>query len=68
MFWVSGWRANATFGRAVKLVLVNLGGAIPGETNKATFGHPGAYTYCVAEDQEINPWEPCTQTGSRVFR
>ena len=54
----SGWRANATIGRAVKLVLVNLGGAIPGETNKATFGHPGAYTYCVAEDQEINPWEP----------
>ncbi|GIT43476.1 MAG: hypothetical protein Ct9H300mP11_14120 [Chloroflexota bacterium] len=54
----AGWRANATIGRAVKLVLVNLGGAIPGETNKATFGHPGAYTYCVAEDQEINPWEP----------
>ena len=54
----AGWRANATIGRAVKLALVNLGGAIPGETNKATFGHPGAYTYCVAEDQEINPWEP----------
>ena len=54
----SGWRANATIGRAVKLALVNLGGAIPGETNKATFGHPGAYTYCVAEDQDINPWEP----------
>ena len=54
----SGWRANATIGRAVKLVLVNLGGAIPGETNKATFGHPGAYTYCVAEDQDANPWEP----------
>ena len=36
-----GWRANATIGRAVKLILVNLGGAIPGETNKSTFGHPG---------------------------
>jgi hypothetical protein len=53
-----GWRANATIGRAVKLVLVNLGGAIPGETNKSTFGHPGSYTYCVAEDEDSNPWEP----------
>jgi len=44
-----GWRANATIGRAVKLVLVNLGGAIPGETNKSTFGHPGSYTYCIAD-------------------
>lgn len=54
----SGWRSNATIGRAVKLVLVNLGGATPGDTNKATFGHPGSYTYCVAEDQEANPWAP----------
>ena len=53
-----GWRANATIGRAVKLILVNLGGAIPGKTNKSTFGHPGAYTYCVAEDEDANPWEP----------
>ena len=53
-----GWRANATIGRAVKLALVNLGGAIPGDTNKATFGHPGAYTYCMAEDEDANPWEP----------
>ena len=53
-----GWRANATIGRAVKLALVNLGGAIPGETNKSTFGHPGSYTYCVAEFEDANPWEP----------
>ena len=53
-----GWRANATIGRAVKLALVNLGGAIPGEINKSTFGHPGAFTYCIAEDEEANPWEP----------
>ena len=50
-----GWRANATIGRAVKLILVNLGGAVPGDTNKATFGHPGAYTYCIAESEEANP-------------
>ena len=53
-----GWRANATIGRAVKLVLVNLGGAIPGGTNKSTFGHPGSYTYCIAENEAANPWEP----------
>ena len=53
-----GWRANATIGRAIKLILVNLGGAIPGETNKATLGHPGAYTYCIAENEEASPWEP----------
>ena len=53
-----GWRANATIGRAVKLILVNLGGAIPGETNKSTFGHPGNYTYCISENEEANPWEP----------
>ena len=53
-----GWRANATIGRAVKLVLVNLGGAIPGRTNMSTFGHPGSYTYCIGEDEDANPWEP----------
>ena len=53
-----GWRANATIGRAVKLVLVNLGGAIPGVTDKATFGHPGKFTYCIAENEPANPWEP----------
>ena len=53
-----GWRANATIGRAVKLVLVNLGGAFPGETNKSTFGHPGSYTYCMAEAEDASPWEP----------
>jgi hypothetical protein len=53
-----GWRANATIGRAVKLVLVNLGGASPGVTDKATFGHPGKFTYCIAENEAANPWEP----------
>ncbi|MBI2320836.1 MAG: hypothetical protein HYU88_01740 [Chloroflexi bacterium] len=53
-----GTRANATIGRAVKLVLTNVGGALPGEADKATFGHPGKYTYCVAENDEANPWAP----------
>jgi hypothetical protein len=53
-----GWRANATIGRAVKLVLTNVGGATPGDADKATFGHPGKYTYCIAENESASPWEP----------
>jgi hypothetical protein len=53
-----GWRANATIGRAVKLVLTNIGGATPGDADKATFGHPGKYTYCIAENESASPWEP----------
>ncbi|MBI2862410.1 MAG: hypothetical protein HYX89_06300 [Chloroflexi bacterium] len=53
-----GSRANATIGRAVRLVLWNIGGGYPGEPCKTTHGHPGYYSYCIAEDQESNPWEP----------
>lgn len=53
-----GNRANATIGRAVKLALTNLGGARPGDEDRATFGHPGKYTYCIAENEAENPWEP----------
>jgi len=52
-----GWRANATIGRALRLVLVNIGGAGPGVDASQT-GHPGKYTYCIAEYEEANPWEP----------
>ncbi|KAA9163992.1 hypothetical protein FPZ12_008180 [Amycolatopsis acidicola] len=53
-----GWRANATIGRAIRLILRNLGGAKPGEVDKATQGTPAKYTYCFAENQEQSPWEP----------
>jgi hypothetical protein len=53
-----GNRANATIGRAVKLILTNIGRAIPGVTDKATLGHPGKYTYCIAENEEQSPWDP----------
>jgi hypothetical protein len=52
-----GWRANATIGRALRLVLVNIGGAGPGVDASQT-GHPGKYTYCIAEYEDANPWEP----------
>jgi len=53
-----GRRANATIGRAVRLVMVNVGGAIPGEVDKATLGMPGKYTMCLGEAEEESPWEP----------
>jgi len=52
-----GWRANATIGRALRLVLVNIGGAGPGVDASQT-GHPGKYTFCIAEYEAANPWEP----------
>jgi len=52
-----GWRANATIGRAVRLVWANVGGATPGTISMSTFGQPGRYTYCIGEDEETSPWE-----------
>ncbi|MFN8523510.1 MAG: hypothetical protein U0821_10485 [Chloroflexota bacterium] len=51
-------RANATIGRAVRLVLMNVGGATVGVMDKSTIGHAGKYTYCVTEDDESRPWLP----------
>jgi hypothetical protein len=53
-----GWRANSTIGRALRLVLTNIGGAIPGVTDMSQTGHPGKYSYCIAENEAANPWEP----------
>jgi hypothetical protein len=53
-----GYRANATIGRALRLLMINVGGARPGETSMSTFGHPGRYTYCIGEHEEASPWPP----------
>ena len=53
-----GNRANATIGRAVRLVIMNVTGAVPGELDKATLGHAGKYAWCIAEAEEASPWEP----------
>lgn len=53
-----GWRANATIGRAIRLVLLNLGGGVPGVTDMSTHGQPGKYSFCIAEAEEASPWEP----------
>lgn len=53
----SGWRANATIGRALRLICVNVGGAAPGVVSMSTLAHPGRFTYCIGEHEEANPWE-----------
>jgi hypothetical protein len=58
-----GWRANSTIGRALRLVLSNIGGAAPGVYDKATLGQPAKYTFCIAENEEENPWDPLHVEG-----
>jgi hypothetical protein len=53
-----GYRANATIGRAVNLLLRNVGGSYPGTTSKSVFGQGGRFTCCFAEDEASNPWQP----------
>ncbi len=53
-----GNRANATIGRALRLVLQNVAGAKPGEMDMATLGHPGKYTCAFAENEAASPWPP----------
>ena len=52
-----GNRANATIGRALQLVVRNVGGGRPGEIDRACFGTPGKYSFCFAEDESDGAWE-----------
>lgn len=58
IFGPNGARANATIGRAVRLVLWNVGRAHPGKLIKGTMGHPASWSYCIGEEQELSPWPP----------
>ena len=53
-----GHRANASIGRALRLAMMNIGGARPGSSDMALLGHPGKFTYCLAEDEENSPFPP----------
>ena len=53
-----GNRANATIGRAMRLILLNVFKMIPGISDKSTQGHPGKYSFCIAERADRSPW-PC---------
>ena len=52
------FRANATVGRALRLILINVLENHPGVLDRSTLGHGGKYSFCFAEDEESNPWEP----------
>ena len=52
-----GFRANAAIGRAIRLVLMNLGQGIPGVSSMTIFGMPSRYTYCLTENMEDHPWD-----------
>ncbi|MGH7333647.1 MAG: hypothetical protein ACREKS_13060 [Candidatus Rokuibacteriota bacterium] len=60
----NGSRPNATIGRSLRLLIINVLGGIPGQLDRSTFGHPGKFTFCVAEDEEGSPWLPlATERG-----
>src|SRR5258708_16909757 len=53
-----GWRANATIGRALGLILLNVGGAKPAIMDRSTMGSPDKYSFCFGENEEESPWAP----------
>lgn len=68
-------RSNSTLGRALQLILLNLGGARPDGIDMSALGNPGKFCYCIAENEEQNPWEPlhvdngldCSQSAVTLF-
>ena len=53
-----GTRANSTIGRALQLIIRNVGGGRPGEIDRSVFGHPGKVGFCFAEDESDDDWTP----------
>src|SRR6185312_14408699 len=53
-----GHRANLTIGRALRLLISLTGGGFPGRLDRATLGHAGKLGFCLAENEEVSPWEP----------
>jgi hypothetical protein len=53
-----GFRANATIGRAIRLVMTTIGGGVPQQADKSTLGNPAKYTCCFAEHEAGSPWAP----------
>ncbi len=53
-----GFRANATIGRAIRLIMTTIGGGVPQQADKSTLGNPAKYTCCFAENEANSPWAP----------
>ncbi len=56
-----GFRANASIGRALRLILMNVGGGWPGRHDMATQGSPAKFSYCIAENETASPWGPLVE-------
>ncbi len=63
-----GNRANASIGRALRLILINVGGGIPGRGDQSTQGSPGKYSYCIAETSPKRPGSPSASSGASPRR
>jgi len=57
-----GFRSNASIGRALRLCMINIGGARPGTSDMALLGHPGKFTFCLAENEADSPFAPLHTT------
>ena len=57
-----GNRANLTIGRAIQLIIRNIGGGRPGEVDRATHGNPGKISFCFAEDELGSPWSTLSES------
>lgn len=57
-----GFRANASIGRAIRLMLLNLGGGIPGVGSATVFSTPLRYTACLTENMDRSPWKSLAET------
>jgi hypothetical protein len=57
-----GHRANATIGRALRLCMINIGGARPGSSDMALLGHPGKFAMCLAEAEDVSPFPPLSRS------
>ena len=53
-----GWRSNLTIGRALRLVMRNICGSLPGLLDRGTLGHPGKLSFVIAENEAESPWIP----------
>ncbi len=53
-----GFQANATIGRAIRLIMTTIGGGVPQQADKSTLGNPAKYTCCFAENEADSPWAP----------
>ena len=60
-----GHRSNVSIGRAVRLCMMNIGDARPGVSDMALLGHPGKFSFCIAEDEVVSPWESLAVSTGR---